>query len=154
MDSVKPHETNEFYDFGDFRLDTQKRRLWSGDEVVALTPKEFEVLFFLVKRAGQVVEKDELLDAVWKDIYVEETTLARNVSWLRQKLGAANDAGKMIETVPKRGYRFQSPVTRSENAPNAFRVEEKSFSTSLSKKQSRSMKRKSRLAVTNQIPSN
>lgn len=126
LDSVNPHETNEFYDFGDFRLDPRKRRLWRGGEVVALTPKEFEVLFFLVKRAGQVVEKDELLDAVWTDVYVEETTLARNVSWLRQNLGAANDAGKMIETVPKRGYRFLPAVVRSENAPAVtLRVEEK-----------------------------
>ncbi len=124
LDSVKLHETNEFYDFGEFRLDARKRRLWRGGEVVALTPKEFEVLFFLVMRAGQVVEKEELLDAVWTDVYVEETTLARNVSWLRQKLGTANGGAKIIETVPKRGYRFLPEVTRSENAP-ALRVEEK-----------------------------
>ncbi len=124
LDSVKPHGTNNFYDFGGFRLDMQKRRLWRGGEVIPLTPKEFEVLFFLVRRAGEVVEKEELLDAIWKDVYVEETTLARNVSWLRQKLGAANGGAKIIETVPKRGYRFLPEVTRSENAP-ALRVEEK-----------------------------
>ncbi len=124
LDSVKPHETNDFYDFSGFRLDGQKRRLWRGDEVVALTPKEFEVLFFLVKRAGQVVEKEELLDAIWTDVYVEETTLARNVSWLRQKLSAASGGAKLIETIPKRGYRFLPEVTRSENAP-VVRVEEK-----------------------------
>jgi DNA-binding winged helix-turn-helix (wHTH) protein len=120
LDRVNPYETNDFYDFGEFHLDPQKRRLWRGSEMVALTPKEFEVLFFLVKRAGEVVEKEELLDAVWRDVYVEETTLARNVSWLRQKLGAA----KLIETVPKRGYRFLLKVTRRENAP-AVRIEEK-----------------------------
>jgi len=124
LDSVKSHETNDFYDFSGFRLDARKRRLWRGGEVVALTPKEFEVLFFLVKRAGQVVEKEELLNAIWTDVYVEETTLARNVSWLRQKLGAANGDAKLIETVPKRGYRFLPEVTRSENAP-VLRVEEK-----------------------------
>ena len=124
LDSVKPHETNDIYDFSGFRLDARKRRLWRGDEVVALTPKEFEVLFFLVKRAGQVVEKEELLNAIWTDVYVEETTLARNVSWLRQKLGAASDGAKLIETVPKRGYRFVPEVTRSENAP-VVRAEEK-----------------------------
>lgn len=113
---MKPHETNEFYDFGEFRLDPRQRCLWRGGEVVALTPKEFEVLFFLVKSASQVVEKNELLDAVWTDVYVEETTLARNVSWLRQKLGAGNGAGKMIETVPKRGYRFAADVTTSGKA--------------------------------------
>jgi len=124
LDSVKSHETNDFYDFSGFRLDARKRRLWRGGEVVALTPKEFEVLFFLVKRAGQVVEKEELLDAIWADVYVEETTLARNVSWLRQKLSAASGGAKLIETVPKRGYRFLPEVIRSENAP-VVRIEEK-----------------------------
>lgn len=56
-----------------------------------------------------------MLDAVWADIYIEETTLARNVSWLRQKLAEYDDSQPFIETVPKLGYRFTAEVTR----PNA-----------------------------------
>ena len=119
MDRSKSPKTKEFYEFGGFSLEVEKRRLWRGEELVSLTPKEFEVLFYLIKRSGQVAEKDELLDAIWNDTFVEETTLARNVSWLRKKLDAGAKGEKFIETVPKRGYRFIAEVTRrqDENAP-------------------------------------
>jgi Tol biopolymer transport system component/DNA-binding winged helix-turn-helix (wHTH) protein len=114
---VKDKQIQGFYEFASFRLDIKKRRLTRDGEVVPLTPKEFDVLFFLVENAGRIVEKDELLGTVWKNTFVEEGTLARNVSWLRKKLaaGGADDA-KLIETLPKRGYRFSPQVTRTENA--------------------------------------
>lgn len=89
-----------------------------------LTPKEFEVLFLLVKRAGSVVEKDELLDAVWNDTFVEEATLTRNISFLRKKLGAGGEV-KFIETVPKRGYRFAVEVAVTD--ANSLFVEEQTL---------------------------
>src|SRR5215510_4687734 len=91
LDRVKDNETKDFYEFGGFRLDLQKKRLLRNDEIILLTPKEFEVLRTLVMSAGKVVEKDELLDKVWADTFVEETTLARNVSWLRKKLGTGGE---------------------------------------------------------------
>lgn len=105
---------NELYEFSPFKLDVKKRRLTCGDEDIPLTPKEFEVLFLLIENAGQVVEKDELLETIWKDTYIEEGTLTRNISWLRKKLAAhAEDDSKIIETVPKRGYRFLSEITKT-----------------------------------------
>ncbi len=86
MDSDKLQQTRGFYHFGAFLLDAAERRLWCESELVSLTPKEFDLLFYLVEHAGRVAKKNELLDAVWTDTYVEETTLARNVSWLRRKL--------------------------------------------------------------------
>lgn len=53
------------YQFGPFRIDVTKRRVWRGDELIALTPKAFETLIVLVARAGEVVDKDELLEAAW-----------------------------------------------------------------------------------------
>ncbi len=108
---MKSKQKNELYEFSSFKLDVKKRRLLCEDKIISLTPKEFEVLFLLVENAGQVVEKDELLETVWKDTYVEEGTLTRNISWLRKKLAAsgANDL-PIIETVPKRGYRFLPEV--------------------------------------------
>ncbi len=104
----------EFYEFTSFHIDVKKRRLMSGDELIPLTPKEFDVLFLLVENAGRAVEKDELLNAVWKDTFVEEATLTRNISWLRKKLAAHGETdAKIIETVPKRGYRFLPEVTKS-----------------------------------------
>ena len=115
-----------FYDFGEFRLDAKKRRLLQNGEPVALTPKEFEVLLLLVENAGRVVEKDELLDKIWADTFVEEGTLTRNVSWLRKKLGASGDGKGFIETLPKRGYRFTAPVVESAEE-NALVIEEQTL---------------------------
>ena len=111
----------EFYEFASFQLDLKKRRLMRGGEIISLTPKEFDVLLFLIENSERVVEKDELLDAIWKDTFVEEGTLTRNISWLRKKLTAHSDA-KIIETLPKRGYRFLPEIIKSEN--NTFVVEE------------------------------
>lgn len=127
LDIVKGLQTNGFYQFSGFRLDTKKRRLLKGDDVVSLTPKEFDVLLFLVERAGSVVEKAQLLDAIWADVFVEETTLARNVSWLRQKLAAESGGAKFIETVPKRGYRFAADVTIAPESDADLIVEEKTL---------------------------
>jgi len=109
---VKELQTKRFYDFGAFRIDAEKRRLLCKDEVIPLTPKEFELLFALVRNAGKVVEKDDLLNEIWKDTFVEEGTLTRNISWLRKKLAAhvSEKDAQFIETVPKRGYRFLPEV--------------------------------------------
>ncbi|HLM62413.1 MAG TPA: winged helix-turn-helix domain-containing protein [Pyrinomonadaceae bacterium] len=114
---MKNKQTQGFYEFASFRLDAKKRRLTCCGEIVSLTPKEFDVLFFLIENAGRVVERDELLDAVWTDIFVEEGTLTRNISWLRKKLAAHVGDQKIIETLPKRGYRFLPEITCRGEAP-------------------------------------
>lgn len=115
---MQEQQTKEFYDFGEFRLDVKNRLLWRADEPVALNLKEFEVLLFLVENAGRVVEKDALLDAVWKDTFISEGALTQNISRLRKKLeAAAGNSEKIIETLPKRGYRFLPSVKTIEAAP-------------------------------------
>ena len=103
-----------FYSFGEYRLDTHNQRLLLDGKTLTLTLKEFELLFALVENAGDVVSKDELLDAVWKDVSVAEETLTRNISWLRKKLGDGSGNANFIETVPKRGYRFVAQVSQSD----------------------------------------
>lgn len=72
-----------------------------------------------------MAKKSELLDAIWADTYIEETTLARNVSWLRKKLGECADGESFIETVPKLGYRFTAEVSRaSANNEKTLIIEE------------------------------
>lgn len=107
------------YRFGAFRLESAERRLWREDELIALTPKQFELLFYFVTHPGRVIKKNELLNALWADTYIEETTLARNVSWLRKILGEYADRKSIIETVPKIGYRFTAQVIQDldENQP-------------------------------------
>lgn len=122
MDNAKHTETPAFFRFGTFILDVPERRLWRGDEVVQLVPKQFDLLLYFVANAGRVTKKTEILDAVWPDTFVEETTLARNVSWLRKLI--EDDGGKrLIETVPKVGYRFTPDVAISD-ASDLLVVEE------------------------------
>jgi Tol biopolymer transport system component/DNA-binding winged helix-turn-helix (wHTH) protein len=99
-------ETRHLYEFGDFCLDAAERQLLRRGKPVQLTPKAFETLAYLVSRGGHVVEKEELLSAVWPNTFVEEATLAQNIFTLRKALGQGRDTEQYIETVPKRGYRF------------------------------------------------
>ena len=75
------------YVFGPFRLDVGKRRLSRNGQIVQLTPKAFDTLLALVGRAGQVVDKDDLLKVVWPDTFVGEENLTQNISTLRKALG-------------------------------------------------------------------
>jgi DNA-binding winged helix-turn-helix (wHTH) protein len=97
--------------FDEFRLDRANALLWRGHDRVVLPPKPFEVLCCLVERAGELVTKDELLDAVWSDLHVSESSLSVAMNALRSALGDDRLAPHYIETVTRRGYRFIAPVT-------------------------------------------
>lgn len=99
------------YVFGPFRLDPVDRVLSHHEQPVALTPKAIETLVALVERHGRLVAKEELLQLVWPDAFVEENNLAQHISTLRRVLGEAIGGEQFIETVPKRGYRFVAAVT-------------------------------------------
>ncbi len=123
MDNAKLQQTRELYCFDGFTLDRAERRLWFADEAIPLKPKQFDLLFYFVRNAGRGATKSELLEAIWADTFVEETTLARNVSWLRNTLGKYADGESIIETVPKLGYRFTPRVTVSETDEETIIVE-------------------------------
>ena len=97
--------------FGQFRLDRANALLWRGHDRVVLAPKPFEVLCCLVERAGELVTKDDLLDIVWSDLHVSESSLTVAMNALRSALGDDRLAPNYIETVPRRGYRFVASVT-------------------------------------------
>lgn len=98
--------------FGDFELDLGAWRLSKAGTPVALEPKAIEVLALLVRRAGEVVGKDEIHDEVWKDTAVTENAMVRVIASLRSALGDDARQPHFIETVHTRGYRFVSPVAR------------------------------------------
>ena len=100
---------SRFYEFGPFRLDARMRVLWRGEEYVPLTPKAFDVLCTLVQNRGQVIGKEQLLQAVWPDSYVEESNLTQTVFMLRKALGETPDQ-RYILTVQGKGYRFAADV--------------------------------------------
>ncbi len=101
--------TKHFYEFGPFRLDVKERLLLREGETVPLTPKAFDMLLALVENSGHLVEKNELMQRLWPDSFVEEGSLAQNISLLRKALGES-ESQKFIETVPRRGYRFVARV--------------------------------------------
>lgn len=98
------------YAFGPFTLDTGERTLSRSGRPVPLPRKAYETLAVLVERAGRVVEKAELMGAVWPDAFVEESNLAQSVFRLRKTLGDGRGRQRYIETVPGRGYRFVARV--------------------------------------------
>lgn len=94
------------YEFGGFRLDLEQKRLQRNGQTVALQPKVFNMLVFFVEKRGELVSRDELMQAVWKDTFVEETNLRFCIHALRKALGKNADGKDYIETVPTHGYRF------------------------------------------------
>jgi DNA-binding winged helix-turn-helix (wHTH) protein/Tol biopolymer transport system component len=101
---------NEIYVFGDFRLDPAEHLLTRQGQQVPLAPKVFDTLVILVQNAGQLITKDDFIKQLWPGVFVEEVALAQNISQLRKALGDSAEGPQMIQTVPKRGYRFTLPV--------------------------------------------
>jgi DNA-binding winged helix-turn-helix (wHTH) protein/TolB-like protein len=104
--SENNEKNGNFYRFGNVTVDCDNFHLRKAGETVALTPRAFDVLVFLVKNSGRVVEKRELFENVWKESFVSDNALTKIIREIRQAIG--DDAARplYIETVPKRGYRF------------------------------------------------
>jgi len=100
------------YTFDDYRVDGAKRLLLDSEgEIVLLTPKVFDLLFYLVQRSGETVDKDTLMSEIWPDTIVEENNLSQNISILRKVLGEKRGEHRYIATVPGVGYQFVAHVT-------------------------------------------
>lgn len=117
-------EQNDFYEFGSFRLDARRRLLLRENEPVSLTPKAFDTLLVLVQQRNRVLEKDELMTAIWGDTIVEESGLARNISVLRKLLGENKDEHQFIITIPGRGYQFVAAVREGNEEISELLVQE------------------------------
>src|SRR3954469_9707223 len=102
---------NTLREFGRFRLDPKIRVLWYGDHPVNLPLKEIELLSVLTESAGRVVTKDEILDRIWEGSFVEESNLTRHIYLLRKIFKQYGEGDGLIQTVPRRGYRFTGEVT-------------------------------------------
>ncbi|HSE98204.1 MAG TPA: tetratricopeptide repeat protein [Blastocatellia bacterium] len=100
-------QINHLYEFGSVRLDATNRLLYKDGEQLSVQPRVIDTLLVLVENAHSVVDKETILDAVWKDVAVEEGALKRNIYLLRNALG---EEARFIETLPKRGYRLSADV--------------------------------------------
>jgi len=108
--------------FGEFQLDCDQGLLYRTGALVPLTPKVFQTLLAFVERPGELITKEELMQAVWPDTFVDESNLASNVHILRRTLNS-NGGEHFIETLPKRGYRFIAPVEQVTIQPPVEKVE-------------------------------
>jgi DNA-binding winged helix-turn-helix (wHTH) protein/Tfp pilus assembly protein PilF len=111
-------KAKHFYEFGPFRLNATERMLLRSGRLVPLKPKVFDLLLALVENADRILAKEELMNRIWADSFVEEGNLTVNISNLRRILGQGRNNQSYIETIPRRGYRFVAHVKeRWDNGP-------------------------------------
>jgi DNA-binding winged helix-turn-helix (wHTH) protein len=103
--------------FDPFCLDLDNECLWRGSSAIKLRPKAFAVLNHLLGRPGQLVTKEELLNAVWPETFVGEAILKVNIRQLREALGDNPKSPRFIETVHRRGYRFIGQIAEGGQTP-------------------------------------
>jgi TolB-like protein len=96
--------------FEDCLLDTDRRELRRGSELVALEPQVFDVLIYLVENRDRVVSKDDLIASVWSGRIVSESTLTSRINAVRRAIGDSGDKQSLIRTFARKGFRFIAPV--------------------------------------------
>lgn len=105
-------ENKEFvYEFGNFLLDPKEKTLFTNGQPIHLPAKEFDTLLLLIEHNGKALTKEEMIAAVWRDAFVEEGNLAKQISRLRKILNTNGE--QFIETLPKHGYRFSAELRRT-----------------------------------------
>lgn len=100
-----------YFEFGEFRLDTIDHVLLCRGEKIPLTHKAFHLLLTLVENKGHLLKHKELMNLVWQETVVDQSSLKQNIALLRKALGDTSEEPKFIQTMPKYGYRFIAPVT-------------------------------------------
>lgn len=123
------------YEFRGFRLDTTAQTLISpSGEPIPLPSRAYETLRHLVERAGELVDKDSLMKAVWPRAVVEENNLSQCIFALRKALGEAAGERRFILTVSGRGFKFVAPVSVIPNDTPALLVHDAQSPRAVSRK--------------------
>lgn len=104
--------------FAEFELDTVRRKLLRDGEVVALHGKAFDLLTYLVTNNGRVISKEDILNKVWENSFVEESNLVVQISNLRKALGETKNLPRFLLTIPGKGYKFVGDIEE-----NSFTIE-------------------------------
>src|SRR5246127_4872170 len=99
MPATFDQRPRELYEFGPFRVDPDREVLLREGQQVPLTPKTFQILLVLIRHSKEVVTKDDLMQLVWPDTFVEEANLSRNIFMLRKALGESLQVHQSIATV-------------------------------------------------------
>lgn len=104
------------YEFGEFQLDVARGRVLKAGEEIKLRPKVYEALKYLVENPGRLIDKKELIQAVWPDTFVTDDSLVQCTVELRRALD--DHAQLLLKTVPRRGYLFDAQVVRAPHPSN------------------------------------
>jgi DNA-binding winged helix-turn-helix (wHTH) protein/TolB-like protein/Tfp pilus assembly protein PilF len=113
--TARKSESCPCYAFGPFVLDTVQHALLKQGTPVALTPKTYDTLLVLVQNYGRMLSKEELMQTLWPDSFVEESNLTQQVSMIRKALGESANDPRYIVTVPGCGYRFNAEIKSGED---------------------------------------
>ena len=108
--SMSQAQVKSIYEFGPYLLDPAARLLLKRGKKVAIPPKAFDILVTLIENRGRALGKEELMQIIWPDTFVEQANLAVTISLVRKALGERPCGGQYIETLPRRGYRFAALV--------------------------------------------
>ena len=100
----------KIYEFEDFRFDAEHLMLYRRGESIPLAPKAAETLLVFIERRGRILSKEELIEQIWPDAFVEESNLYLYLSVLRKTLGNQKSGTPYLETLRRRGYRFNGTV--------------------------------------------
>lgn len=106
-------QSDNLISFAEFEIDAAHRRLMRDGEIVPLHAKAFDLLNFLVQNNGRIVTKEEILDAVWENQFVEESNLVVQISNLRKALGETKNSPRFLVTVPGKGYKFVAETSEN-----------------------------------------
>src|ERR1700733_5597948 len=106
-----PMKTDGIFQFGEFRVDARARTLRREEELLTVNRRAFDVLLYFVQNPGKILTREELLENVWAESFVDENSLAQSISVLRRALAEKPGENSYIATVPGRGYQFVSAVT-------------------------------------------
>src|SRR5271154_1647596 len=139
---------SNLYHFGEFVLDARRRMLSRATSPISLTPKAFDVLLFLAQNPNRVISKEELLQAVWGDTFVEEGNLTQYISHLRKALGDNSEDTRLIVTIARKGYQFTADVTVAETPNIAKQATLQAAATETSKTDARSLEFPTRETIT------
>src|SRR6185503_10148250 len=124
--------------FADIRVEPHTFRAFKADQVISLEPKTLRLLIFLIENHDRLIEKEEILDAIWPGTHVTENALTREIGKLRKSLGDDPKAPQYIETVHTRGYRFIAELAETNGSgapasPGVDTVEAEARTESLSR---------------------